>query len=60
MLVYTQINPKQLDYLYQGCTAREPDPAPERVISGPRSRLKNTRNVSCMNDGDFMNEFKFH
>jgi len=35
------------------------DPAIERVISGPRSRLKNTRNL-LLNDGDFMNEFKLH
>jgi len=26
--------------LYQGCTTRGPDPAPERVVSGPRGRLK--------------------
>ena len=30
----------------QGCTARGPDPAPKRVLSGPRNRLKNTRNFS--------------
>src|SRR6218665_1650770 len=27
-------------YILQGCTARGPDPTPERVLSGPRSRLK--------------------
>src|SRR6218665_2101793 len=28
--------------------ARRPDPAPERVISGPRSRLINTRRVAIL------------
>jgi len=36
---------------------RVPVPAAERVISGPRSRLRNTRNFPWMN---FMNEFKLH
>ena len=37
--------------------AHGPDPASQRVLSDPRSRLKNTRNVSWMN---FMNEYKLH
>src|SRR6218665_32679 len=38
--------------LRQGCTTRGlwPDPAPERVISGPQSRLKYTRNFSSMTE----------
>jgi len=37
--------------------ARGPDPAPEGVLSGPRSRLK--KYMKCLlNDGDFTNELK--
>src|SRR6218665_2360329 len=43
--------------LLQGCTTRGPDPAPERVSSGPRSRLKTYRKL-LMKDQDFMNECK--
>jgi len=32
---------------------------PERVISGPRSRLKIFKKL-LLNDWDFMNEFKLH
>src|SRR6218665_846622 len=39
--------------------ARGPDPAPEGVVSGPRSRLKKHKKL-VLNDGDFMNEFKLH
>ena len=38
--------------------ARGTDPTPERVISGPRSRLKIQELL--VNGGDFMNEFKLH
>jgi len=38
----------KMHYMEQGCTAHGPDPAPEGVLSGPWSRLKNTRNVSRM------------
>jgi len=31
-------------------TTRGPNPAPERVISGPRSRLRNIRNFSWMTE----------
>jgi len=30
--------------LLQGCTTRGLDPAPERVISGPHSKLKSRKN----------------
>ena len=43
----------------QVCTASGPDPAPEGVISGPRSLVKNYKK-RLLNDGDFMNEFKLH
>ena len=38
----------EYDWMKQGCTACGPDPAPERVISGPRSRLKSWRNFLWM------------
>ena len=38
--------------------ARWPDPAPERVLSGPRSRLKKYKK-RFLSAGDFMNELKF-
>ena len=38
---------------------RRPDPAPEGVLSGPRSRLKKYKKL-LLNDGDFINEFKLH
>ena len=34
-----------------------PDPAPEGVLSCPRSRLKKKR---LLNEEDFINEFKHH
>ena len=37
---HTHTSVKWTDHLYQGCTTRGPEPAPERVLSGPRSRLK--------------------
>ena len=38
--------------------ARGSDPAPEGVLSGPRSRLKYKKYL--LHDGDFRNEFKLH
>jgi len=35
------------------------DPASERVISGPRNRLKKYKKL-LLNDGDFLNEFNVH
>ena len=34
---------------------REPDPALERVTPGPRSRLRNTKNLSWMTESLWMN-----
>jgi len=49
-----------LSTLWQGsCTTRGPDPAPERVLSGPRSRFKKYKK-RFLNDRDFMNEFELH
>ena len=45
--------------LYQEWTTRGPDPAPEGVLSCPRSRLKKYKR-RLLNDEDFMNEFKHH
>jgi len=50
-------NPKFDIPLPQGCTTRGPDPAPGCIVSGPRSRLRNTEDFSRI-DRDFMNEFQ--
>ena len=41
--------------LHQGCATLGPYPAPERVTSGPRNNLKNTRNYSWMTEILWMN-----
>ena len=41
----------------KGCTIRGPDPAPEHVISGSRSRLINARNFSWMTEILFIHSF---
>jgi len=39
----------------QGCTTRGPNPVPEGVLFGPRSRFKNTTNASWMTEILWMN-----
>jgi len=44
--MHAQNNDETANHVGQGCTTHGPDPAPEHVLSGPRSRLPIAKNFS--------------